>query len=100
MKLRRDEGKEINWHNSKMLFKTTLSQTNNVYSTILVTNPPGVGPALHLHPNGPESFYILEGEYTFVLPEILSWHRRVTSFLCRKMNHTSISRAQMADECW
>jgi quercetin dioxygenase-like cupin family protein len=67
MKLGQDEGKTINWHNTKMIFKTMLSQTDNIYSTILVTNPAGVGPALHLHPNGPETFFILEGDYTFTL---------------------------------
>jgi len=67
MKLTQDEGKTIHWHNSKMVFKTMLNQNDNRSSTILVTNPPGVGPALHLHPNGPETFYILDGNYTFTL---------------------------------
>ena len=67
MKLGQNEGKSINWHNSKMTFKTTLAQTDNLYSTILVENPAGVGPALHLHPNGPETFFIIEGDYTFTL---------------------------------
>jgi hypothetical protein len=31
-----------------------------------MVHPPNVGPALHIHPRGPESFLILEGSYTFV----------------------------------
>jgi len=67
MKLGPNEGKTISWHNSKMVFKTMLHQSGHKYSTLLVTNPPGVGPALHKHPNGPETFYIIEGDYTFIL---------------------------------
>lgn len=36
------------------------------YSVIEMIHPPNVGPALHIHPRGPESFYIIEGSYTFV----------------------------------
>ena len=50
-----------------MVFKTTLEQTNNCYSTILMTHPPLVGPALHLHPHGAETFYVIEGSYIFTL---------------------------------
>lgn len=67
MKLKQDEGLTINFYKTKMVFKTTLAETNNSYSTILMTHPPLVGPALHLHPHGQETFYVLEGEYTFTL---------------------------------
>jgi mannose-6-phosphate isomerase-like protein (cupin superfamily) len=30
-------------------------------------HPPNVGPALHIHPKGPESFYIIKGDYKFFL---------------------------------
>ena len=69
MKLRPEEGKIINFYKTKMVFKTTLSETNNSYSTILMTHPPLVGPALHLHPNGQETFFIVEGDYVFTLNE-------------------------------
>lgn len=32
-------------------------------------HPPAVGPALHTHPRGPESFLILQGTYTFTRGE-------------------------------
>ena len=35
------------------------------YTVIEMNHPPLVGPALHIHPTHPESFYVLEGEYTF-----------------------------------
>jgi len=67
MKFSAGEGKSINFYSTKMVFKTILSEERNLYTTILMTHPPFVGPALHLHPNGPETFYIVEGEYTFTL---------------------------------
>lgn len=69
MKLKGSEGKTIQFYKTKMVFKTTLEQTNNNYSTILMIHPALVGPALHLHPYGPETFFVIEGEYTFTLNE-------------------------------
>jgi len=67
MKLKEDMGKTIQFYKTKMVFKTTLEQTNNQYSIILMTHPSSIGPALHIHPNGPETFFVLEGNYTFTL---------------------------------
>ena len=67
MKLKEDEGKTIQFYKTKMVFKTNLAQSNNAYSTILMTHPPLVGPALHLHPNGIETFFVVEGNYQFNL---------------------------------
>lgn len=67
MKLKADEGKTIFFYKTKMVFKTMLEETDQAYSTILMTHPPSVGPALHLHPEGPETFFIVEGDYTFTL---------------------------------
>lgn len=39
------------------------------YAVIEMIHPPNVGPALHIHPRGPESFHIIEGSYTFVRGE-------------------------------
>lgn len=30
-------------------------------------DPPNIGPALHIHPRGAETFYIIRGNYTFTL---------------------------------
>ena len=67
MILKEHEGKTIQFYNTKMVFKATLDQTNNCYSTILMTHPASVGPALHYHPQGPETFFVLEGDYVFTL---------------------------------
>lgn len=70
MRFKEDEGKTIFFRKTKMTFKATLESTNNTYTTILMTHPPLVGPALHIHPNGIETFYILAGNYHFTLNEI------------------------------
>ncbi len=67
MILKPEEGTTIYFYKTKMVFKTTLAQSGGQYSTILMTHIPHVGPALHLHPNGPETFFVVEGEYTFTL---------------------------------
>jgi quercetin dioxygenase-like cupin family protein len=67
MKLEKEEGVTINFRKTIMVFKATLDNTNNAYSTILMTHPPLIGPALHIHPNGIETFYILKGDYVFTL---------------------------------
>jgi quercetin dioxygenase-like cupin family protein len=67
MKLKTEEGITINFYKTKMVFKTMLIETNNSYSTILMTHQPLVGPALHIHPYGPETFFIINGDYTFTL---------------------------------
>jgi quercetin dioxygenase-like cupin family protein len=41
--------------------------TAGAYALIEMVHQPSVGPALHTHPRGPESFFVLEGEYTFTV---------------------------------
>lgn len=67
MKLKAEEGKTIQFYKTKMVFKVKLDQSDNSYSTILMTHPPLVGPALHLHPHGAETFFVVEGNYQFNL---------------------------------
>ncbi len=67
MKLTENEGKTIYFYKTKMAIKATLAQTQAQYTTILMWHPPLIGPALHFHPHGPETFYVLEGSYTFIL---------------------------------
>jgi quercetin dioxygenase-like cupin family protein len=43
------------------------ADTGGAYALVEMWHPPSVGPALHVHPRGPESFLVLEGEYTFIL---------------------------------
>ena len=57
----------FDFHGTKMMIKASTSDTNGSHTIIHAIHPPNVGPALHLHPRGSESFYIIEGEYKFVL---------------------------------
>jgi quercetin dioxygenase-like cupin family protein len=41
------------------------ADTGGAYALIEMWHPPSVGPALHVHPRGPETFLVLAGEYTF-----------------------------------
>lgn len=49
-----------------MTVSLSTTDTAGAYSVIEMIHPPNVGPALHIHPRGPESFFIIEGSYTFV----------------------------------
>jgi quercetin dioxygenase-like cupin family protein len=69
MKFNKEEGRTIFFRKTKMIFKATLDTTDDVYTTILMEHPPLVGPALHVHPNGVETFYVLKGNYVFTLNE-------------------------------
>ncbi len=47
--------------------KTTSEQTGGAYSLFEVTTQPGVGPPPHVQHREDESFYVLQGEFTFVV---------------------------------
>jgi quercetin dioxygenase-like cupin family protein len=55
------------FHGTKMTIKVLTSETNYLYSIMHFIHPPNVGPALHIHPKGPESFHIIKGDYKFFL---------------------------------
>lgn len=47
-----------------MTVRATTADTGR-YALIMMRHPARVGPALHVHPRGPEAFVVLEGAYTF-----------------------------------
>jgi quercetin dioxygenase-like cupin family protein len=57
----------FNFHGATFTIRTLTSETNDSYTILDVIHPPDVGPALHMHPKGPETFYIIEGDYNFTL---------------------------------
>jgi len=61
--------KPFDFHGAKFTIKVLTSETNDSYTILDVVHPPKLGPALHLHPNGSETFYIIEGNYEFILDE-------------------------------
>jgi len=56
----------FDFRSTRMTVTLSTADTAGAYAVIAMIHPPNVGPALHVHPRGPESFYILEGSYTFV----------------------------------
>jgi quercetin dioxygenase-like cupin family protein len=59
--------KPFDFHGAKFTIKVLTSETNGNYTVLDVIHPPNLGPALHMHPRGPETFYIIDGNYEFVL---------------------------------
>jgi quercetin dioxygenase-like cupin family protein len=57
------EGKQINFRGTKMFLKVSKDDSEGKYSLVEMAHPPNTGPALHIHSNGPEAYYIIDGEY-------------------------------------
>jgi quercetin dioxygenase-like cupin family protein len=58
-------GVRFRFHKTEMVVLLTTADTGGAYCLIEMAHPPGVGPAQHIHPDGPESFYVLAGSYQF-----------------------------------
>jgi quercetin dioxygenase-like cupin family protein len=63
------KGKPFDFHGAIFTIKVLTSETNGSYTILDVIHPPNVGPASHMHPKGSETFYIIEGDYEFILDE-------------------------------
>jgi hypothetical protein len=61
--LAKEEGSQINFRGTKMIVKVSGDDSDGRYSLIEMVHPPNIGPALHIHPNAPEAYYVLKGEY-------------------------------------
>ena len=61
--------KPFDFHDAKFTIKVLTSETNGSYTILDVLHPPKLGPALHIHPKGSETFYIIEGDYEFILDD-------------------------------
>ncbi len=57
----------FDFHGSLMTIKSLTSETGGAYTLLYAMHPPNVGPSLHLHTEGNECFYIVKGNYKFVL---------------------------------
>jgi quercetin dioxygenase-like cupin family protein len=69
MKYAEQEGEVIQFRKTKMILKTPAGEYNARYLQLLMTHPAHIGPGLHIHPTGPETFLVIEGSYTFMLAE-------------------------------
>lgn len=61
-------------------FKVTTDQTHQTFALFATQTPPGAGTPPHRHPGEDEAFYVLEGNYTFVVndaPRVLHAHQAV-----------------------
>ncbi|MFZ0843850.1 MAG: cupin domain-containing protein [Nitrosotalea sp.] len=59
----------FDFHGVKMSIKVLTSESNGKYTVLDAMHPPKVGPALHMHPRGPEIFFIMDGDYEFILDD-------------------------------
>ena len=58
------QGAQINFRGTKIFVKVSKNDSEGRYSLIEMIHPPNIGPALHIHPNASEAYYVLEGEYS------------------------------------
>jgi quercetin dioxygenase-like cupin family protein len=62
------EGSSSMWVMGELLtHKTPSHTTGGAYALFEVATPPGAGPPPHIHHREDESFYVLEGEYEFLI---------------------------------
>ena len=58
---------DVWWKTGRVTVKAGPDETGNAFSQFEVDDPRGSGPPLHVHHNEDETFYILEGEVTFLV---------------------------------
>jgi quercetin dioxygenase-like cupin family protein len=60
-------GKSLLVFGELVMYKTRSEQTGGAYSLFEIASPPGGGPPPHIQHREDESFYLLEGEYEFLV---------------------------------
>jgi quercetin dioxygenase-like cupin family protein len=63
------EGRTLRVMREMVTYKVTSDQTGGAYSLFEVTSPPDGGSPPHIQHRGDESFFVLEGEYEFLLED-------------------------------
>jgi quercetin dioxygenase-like cupin family protein len=53
------------FYKTKMTIRTTTEESGGSYCVIEMEHVPNVGPAMHVHPRGSETFWVIEGTYEF-----------------------------------
>ncbi|HEX4746393.1 MAG TPA: cupin domain-containing protein [Gaiellaceae bacterium] len=65
-----DEGRRIDFGAGfEVVVKADERTTGGVVSVLETSEPPGLGPPVHVHHDCAEAFYVLEGEYTMSLDD-------------------------------
>ena len=54
----------FDFHGTRVAVLLRTAETGGRYALVEMWHRPNVGPALHVHPRGPESFYVIEGTFT------------------------------------
>jgi quercetin dioxygenase-like cupin family protein len=82
--LQEGEGEKILFRIGLMTFKVSSNQTDDNFIICETELPPGVNVEPHSHPEA-ETFYILEGEFTFYV-EDRSYAKSLTNCRCASRN--------------
>ena len=61
------EGRKLRVLGEMVTYKTTSDQTGGAYSLFEVASQPGTGPPLHVQHREDEAFWVLSGEYEFLI---------------------------------
>jgi len=60
------KAESFNFRGTRITVSLSTIETGGKYTIMDMVHPPHVGPALHIHPRGPESFFVISGSYLFV----------------------------------
>jgi quercetin dioxygenase-like cupin family protein len=75
----------------------TSEETRNTHLSLIVTEPPGGGPPLHLHEREDEFFVVLEGEMTFWIDgRVMTLVKDASAFVPRGVAHAFKNRSDRA----
>jgi mannose-6-phosphate isomerase-like protein (cupin superfamily) len=87
--LKNGEGVQIHFRGTKITVKVSKEDSNGRYTMLEMVHPSNVGPALHIHPNAPEAYYILEDEYQIRCgKEVHHAQRGDFVFIPKRIEHT------------
>src|SRR6266702_1863464 len=88
---------DVWWKTGRITVKVAGAETGNAFSQIEVDDPRGGGTPLHVHHNEDETFYVLEGEVTFLVgDERIDVGAGDCVFAPREIPHTYIIRSERA----
>ena len=72
-----------------IVVKVSSADTSGLFAVVVETTPPGSGPPLHQHSREDEWFYVLDGEYRFLVgEEMLTVRKGDSLFAPRNIPHT------------
>jgi len=88
---------DVWWKTGRVTVKVAGAETDNAFSQIEVDDPRGGGTPLHVHHNEDETFYILEGELTFLVgDERIDVAAGDFLFAPREIPHAYVVRSERA----